>query len=151
MLFLFEPIKYSEVLEIEGWRYSGFEKRVYMDRYHESMKRGDSPLRGPRGSHGYAVYSEDRILFGLMEFYFEESGVFLGLAISPLFVGRGHSSDFIHQGIDFLDLHYPEHKPVKIEVHRKNIQGLKSYEKAGFKLKSRDGDILLFVEPDNKP
>lgn len=151
MLFRFEPINYFQVLEIEGWRYNGFEKRVYMDRYHESMKRGDEPLRGPRNSHGFAVYNEENRLFGLMEFYFEDNGVFLGLAINPSFVGRGYSSEYIHQSINFLNNTYPDHKPVKIEVHRKNIQGLKAYERAGFILKSRDGDILLFEEPDIKP
>ncbi|MBN2617107.1 MAG: GNAT family N-acetyltransferase [Spirochaetales bacterium] len=146
MKFRFEPINYSEVLEIESWRYNGFEKAIYMDRYHESRERGDNPLKGPMGCVGYSVYNDSNILFGLMEYYFQDDGVYLGLAINPIYIGRGLSTAFITSGIDFLNEEYKGHKKVKIEVHRKNIQGIKAYEKCGFKFKQREDDILLYME-----
>lgn len=131
---------------MESWRYSGFEKAIYMDRYHESKKRGDCPLKGPRGCYGYAVYNIENEIFGLFEYYFEDDGVYLGLAINPDYVGRGLSTKFINDGIDFLTQNFTFDKQIKIEVHRKNIQGIKSYEKCGFRLSRRDGDILLYIK-----
>lgn len=144
LIYRFEPITYAEVLEMEQWKYSGFEKVIYMDRYHESWDRGDDPIKGPRGAFGYAVYNKENRLFGLFEYYFEVDGIFLGLAINPQFVGRGLSTKYINDGIKFLTHNYTIDKKIKIEVHRKNIQGIKAYEKCGFKLSKRDGDILLY-------
>lgn len=143
--YSFRPINYYEVLEIECWRYSGFEDRLYMDRYHESRERGEIPIKGPRGSFGYSVYNMDNTLFGLMEYYFEEDGIYLGLAINPSFVGRGFSTSFILEGITFLENHFKIDKNIYIEVHRKNIQGIRAYEKCGFKFIKRSGDILLYT------
>ncbi len=144
-IYRFEEINYANVLEIESWRYSGFEKAIYMDRYHESRERGDNPLKGPRGCFGYAVFNKDNTLFGLMEYYFEKDGVYLGLAINPLFIGRGLSKQFIYEGIENLKKKHKFDKPVKIEVHRKNIQGIRAYESYGFKFRSRKDDILLYT------
>ncbi len=140
----FNPIEYHDVLEMEKWKYNGFEKAIFMDRYHESQERGDNPLKGPRGCFGYSVYS-DTGLFGLMEYYFEEDGVYLGLALNPIYVGQGFSREFIGKGVEFLKDNYTIEKPIKIEVHRRNIQGVKAYEKCGFKLIERKDQILIFL------
>lgn len=146
LIYRFEPITYSEVLEMESWRYQGFEDAIYMARYHESKNRGDDPIRGPRGCIGFSVYSRDNKLFGLFEYYFEKDGIYLGLAINPLYTGRGYSTQFILDGISFLQRNYTLDKNIRIEVHRKNIQGIKAYEKCGFKFVRRDGDILLYLQ-----
>ena len=139
------PIEYFHVLEIERWRYSGFESCIYMDRYHESRNRGDSPIKGPRGATGFVAYNSKNSLFGLMEYYFENDGVYLGIAINPEFVGRGLSKEYILEGIKFFKSHFKESKVIKLEVHRKNIQAIKSYESCGFLFKKRTDDILLYV------
>ncbi len=129
---------------MESWRYKGFEPAIYMDRYHESKERGDDPIRGPRGCIGYSVFNNHNDLFGLMEYYFEDDGVYLGLAINPQFVGRGLSSEFIFQGINFLKENYTLDKEIKIEVHRRNVQAIKAYERCGFHLVKRECEILLY-------
>lgn len=145
LIYRFEAITYAEVLEMEAWKYEGFEKAIYMDRYHESRERGDDPIKGPRGCIGYSVYNSENRLFGLFEYYFEDDGVYLGLAINPLFLGRGLSTQFIFDGISFFQANYTTTKEIKIEVHRRNIQAIKAYEKCGFRLSSRDGEILLYL------
>lgn len=117
-----------------------------MDRYHESRDRGDIPIKGPRGCIGYSVFNKQNILFGLMEYYFEKDGIYLGLAINPEFTGRGLSRKFILDGIHYLKDNYNIDKKIKIEVQRKNIQAIKAYENCGFKFNKRDGDILLYLQ-----
>ncbi len=146
LTYRFEPINYSEVLQMEEWRYSGFEEAIYMDRYHESRDRGENPIKGPRGCFGFAVYNKENVLFGLMEYYFEEDGIYLGLAINPLFIGKGFSTKFIHDALYFFKKNFKNESKVKIEVHRKNTAAIKSYEKCGFKFSKRDGDILLYIQ-----
>ncbi|MGL1892410.1 MAG: GNAT family N-acetyltransferase [Spirochaetaceae bacterium] len=147
LTYRFEPITYADVLVMERWRYKGFEPAIYMDRYHESKDRGDSPIKGPRGCIGYTVYNTENIMFGLMEYYFEDDGVYLGLAINPEFIGKGLSQNFIFEGIEFLKSNYNLNKQIKIEVHRRNIQAIKAYEKCGFKFVKRDEEILLYLCP----
>lgn len=146
LTYRFEPINYAEVLIMEEWVYSGFEKSIYMDRYHESRDRGDNPIKGPRGCVGFSVYNKENTLFGLFEYYFEKDGVYLGLAINPLFTGRGLSKPFIQDGLMFFKEHFKNNEKVKIEVHRKNIVAIKAYEKCGFNFTKRDGDILLYTQ-----
>lgn len=134
---------------MEEWRYSGFENVIYMDRYHESRERGESPLKGPRGCFGFSVYNEEHDLFGLMEYYFEKDGVYLGLAINPIYTGRGLSTQFIKDGLTFFKKHFKSNEKVKIEVHRKNIAAIKSYEKCGFNFSKRNGDILLYMQTNS--
>jgi len=146
LIYRFERINYANVLEIESWRYSGFETALYMDRYHESKDRGDNPLKGPRGCFGFVAYNRDSELFGLMEYYFEDDGIFLGLGINPKFIGRGLAKEYILDGIEFFKQHFKRKDKLKIEVHRKNIAAIKAYEKCGFKFSKRDGDILLYLQ-----
>lgn len=146
LIYRFEQINYANVLEMESWKYTGFEEVIYMDRYHESRDRGDNPLKGPRGCFGFAVFNKNNKLFGLMEYYFEKDGVFLGLAINPLYTGKGLSTQFIKEGIYFFNFHFKDIQKVKIEVHRKNVVAIKAYEKCGFIFKQRDQDILLYIQ-----
>lgn len=146
LTYRFEVITYSDVLQMERWRYHGFEKVIYMDRYHESRERGDFPLKGPRGCYGFAVYNVDNTLFGLMEYYFEKDGVYLGLAINPLFTGKGLSTQFIKDGIIFFRTNFKRGDKLRIEVHRKNTVAIKAYERCGFTFSRRDGDILLYLQ-----
>lgn len=143
MLYKFIPITMDHVTIIEKWRYNGFEKQLYMDCYHESSNRGESPLKGPRGSKGFAVYKDNRIA-GLFEFYFEEKGVYLGLALAPDLVGRRLSKDFILSGIEFGKDHLGLKGRVYLEVDRRNIQGIRAYEKTGFKVTGRVGDEIEY-------
>ena len=146
--YIFRPITYYDVLAIEEWRYSGFEKFLILTSYHDSYNRGDNPIIGPEGAIGYAVFNNNQ-LFGLLEFYFKPDGVHLGLAINPDFVGRGFSKGFIQEGIDFLRANYTNFGKIKLEVHRKNIQGIKAYESAGFKFYRRVGDELWYIYSKN--
>lgn len=143
MNFIFKDIEFFEVLEIQRWRYNGFEKQLYMDCYHESRDRGEKPLKGPRGCKGFSVYRESR-LAGLFEFYFEERGVYLGLALAPELVGRGLSREFILSGIEFGKSSLGVEEKVYLSVHRRNIQGVKAYEKAGFKFVKKIGEEIEY-------
>lgn len=144
LTYHFNPITYEDVLEIEKWRYNGFEECLYMDSYHESFRNNDNPLKGPRNSIGYSAFSAEGKLFGIMEFYFEEDGVHLGLAVNPLYVGRGLSGTFILDGINFLKSNYNNVHNVLLEVDRRNIQAIKAYEKIGFKFYQREGNELKY-------
>lgn len=143
--YQFKPITYYDVLAIEDWRYNGFEKRLYMDDYHESYNKGEVPLLGPRKCKGFSVFNSQGSLFGIIEFYFEHDGVHLGLAINPNYIGRGYSKEFILGGIDFLKREYRYGGNIFLEVHRKNTQGIKAYEKVGFKLYKRVDDELHYI------
>lgn len=131
MEFTFKEITYEDVLIMEGWRYNGFEKQLYMDSYHESQKRGDSPLIGPGGCRGFSAYS-DFGLSGLFEFYKEKSRTYIGLALHPELVGRNWSGDFIKTGLTFGRSFSLLNKRVYLAVDRRNIQGIRAYEKTGF-------------------
>lgn len=143
LVYNFEQIKYCDVLIMEKWRYSGFEKCLYMDSYHESYTKGENPIIGPGGCKGYSVFIDGNTLFGIFEFYFEEDGVYIGLAINPLYVGRGYSKDFILAGLEFGRKNF-DIDEFKLAVHRKNIQAIKAYDKTGFTLFKRDGDELYY-------
>lgn len=143
--YIFKEITYSDVLIMDSWKYNGFEKSLYMDSYHDSYKNEESPLKGPQGSTGFSVYNNENILFGLFEYYFEEDGVYIGLAMNPDFVGRGLSKGFILEGIDFARNRYNLKGKIKLAVHRLNIQGIKAYEKVGFKFVKKEGDELLYT------
>ena len=80
-----------------------------------------------------------------MEFYFKPDGVHLGLAINPVFVGKGLSKNFISEGIEFLQTNFSNFGKIRLEVHRKNIQGIKAYESAGFKFYRRVDDELWYI------
>ena len=145
--YTFKQITYYDVLEIERWRYNGFEKYLILTSYHDSYNRGENPLVGPEGAKGYAVFNKDKKLFGLMEFYFKDDGVHLGLAINPEFIGRGLSKFFIIRGIEFLQEELKFDGTIRLEVHRKNIQAIRSYESVGFKFKRRNEDELEYLLP----
>lgn len=144
--YQFKKIRYDDVLEIEKWRYYGFEKRLYMDVYHESYIKKLNPLLGPRNCLGYTAFYKNE-LFGLMEFYFESDGVHLGLGINPIFIGKLMSRDFILSGIDFLRSNFDNVKRILLEVDIRNIQAIKAYEKAGFKLLRKVDNELHYIYP----
>lgn len=144
LTYHFKPITYYDVLSMETWRYNGFEKCLYMHTYHKSHERGDNPLIGPEGSKGYAVFNNNGELFGLMEYYFEDDGVHLGLAINPLFIGRGLSKGFIHSGVRFLKDEFNYNGKILLEVDRRNIQAVKAYESAGFKFIRKNGNEIHY-------
>ncbi len=144
LTYQFRLITYYDVLIMEKWKYNGFEQALYMDSYHESYKKGEKPIVGPNGCRGYAVFNKNGELFGIMEYYFEDDGVHLGLAINPCFVGRRLSKGFILSGIEFLKDNFEKFGDIKLEVHRKNIQAIKAYESVGFKFYKRDGDELHY-------
>lgn len=143
MIFSFLELTYSEVLTMEKWRYNGFEKQLFMDSYHESQKRGDSPITGPRACRGFSAYS-DKGLSGLFEFYFEKDRVYLGLALNPELVGRGFSKEFILSGISFGMKKFNISRRIYLAVDRRNIQGIKAYEKAGFIKEKINGDEIHY-------
>lgn len=142
--YIFKEITYEDVLIMDKWKYNGFEKSLYMDSYHESYKKGEKPLKGPQSSAGFSVFNKENMLFGLFEYYFEDDGVFIGLAINPEFVGRGLSKNFILEGINWCRTKYNISGKIKLVVDRRNIQGIKAYEKVGFKFVKRENDELLY-------
>ncbi len=144
LTYLFKSITYYDVLQIEAWQYNGFEKCLYMDAYHESYKRSENPLLGPRGCRGFSAFNNLGELFGIMEYYFDSDGVHLGLGINPQFVGRGYSKVFILDGINFLRREFNYEDRILLEVDRRNIQGIKAYENVGFKLYRRVDNELHY-------
>ncbi|MBK9149207.1 MAG: GNAT family N-acetyltransferase [Flavobacteriales bacterium] len=141
MILDFHPITVAQAREIATWRYTGHEKQLFMDPYFTAQD-GMGALKGPGGCTGFAVCHE-RALVGLFEFTFVEQVMWIGMALHPALVGRGHGMDLLQQGIDFGRRTFAYTGAfVALAVDASNAPALKLYQKAGFKEESRCGDTI---------
>ena len=112
--------------------------KPYFDNYNDLT--GD--MKGPLKCDGYAVFKDEQ-LFGLFEYYNKEEGMEIGLAIHPLYVGKGYSKEFIKEGIQFLMKEYKyNHEYVYLAVENENTNAYKAYLKFGFVEYDKDEDEI---------
>lgn len=141
-MYKFKNMRLHYASEISNWRYDGYMKTIYMKPYFDNYNDLTGEMKGPLSCDGYAVFKDDD-LFGLFEYYLKEEGIEVGLAINPLFVGKGLSTSFIKAGIDFaLDTYKYNKKYIYLAVEKQNIAAYKAYLKYGFVEYDRDEDEI---------
>jgi len=140
-MFKFISVTVETIKIVAEWTYDGFVKSVYVTPYFESIK-ADKILKGPDGCDGFIAYIDGSIA-GLLEFYFEDDIMELGIALNPIFIGKGLGKEFIRQGIIFgIEKYNYNKKFIKLSVNEKNIPAIKAYQKAGFSYYKKNGDIF---------
>ena len=128
---------------IAKWKYDGYMKDIYMKPYFDHYNELTGEMKGPLSCDGFAVFQEDD-LFGLFEYYLKEDGIEIGLAINPLFIGKGLSKDYILEGIKFAIKKYKyTNEYIYLAVEKENIPAYKSYLKSGFIEYDRDDEEIL--------
>lgn len=129
--YKFIPISLEDVLEIENWTYDGYMKNIYMKPYHTNLEL-HKKLKGPDFCDGFSVYLGNS-LFGLFEYYQRKDYVEIGMAINPIYAGKGYSQCFIEAGIVFLKKHFKYDKDyVYLTVEKQNYQAYNAYLKSNF-------------------
>ena len=113
---------------IKDWRYNGYMKEIYMEPYFKSAEQGQVVLKGPGNCDGYVVLK--------------------GLAINPQHVGKGLSTDFIKNGINFTIQKYNYRKSyIQLTLEKDNLSAYKAYLKAGFdSVESDDSEIKMIYK-----
>ncbi|TNE79198.1 MAG: GNAT family N-acetyltransferase [Bacteroidetes bacterium] len=141
--FEFRKLEAASLNAIASWVYATGET-LFMQPYFDCQS-ANRPLRGPADCEGFAVYLNQQLI-GLFEFSFSDERMILGLALSPLHVGKGLSSDFILAGIRFGIEHYDYRgSAVFLEVEKSNIAAVKAYTKVGFSLLDENGDSFTLA------
>lgn len=131
-MYKFKDMRLHYATEIASWKYDGYMKDIYMKPYFDNYNELTGEMKGPLKCDGFAVF-KDNDLFGLFEFYLQEDGIEIGLAINPLFVGKGYSTEFIGAGLEFLKDYYKYNKKyVYLAVEKENYAAHKAYLKFGF-------------------
>lgn len=140
MDFEFFPLTEESLNQITHWRYADGDS-LYMQPYLDCLQ-GGVPLRGPGHCEGFAVYREGNLI-GLFEYSFNESALYIGLALAPPAIGQGLSTSFILEGIAFGVAHYNyPGDAVYLEVEKSNTAALSAYKKVGFSILAEAGDYL---------
>ncbi|MBN2259305.1 MAG: GNAT family N-acetyltransferase [Clostridiales bacterium] len=131
MKFEFKILEYGDLIEIEAWRYEGVVEFIDVDIYFENYKK-KNVLKGPKGSHGYAVYLGEKLV-GIFEYYTVDKVMEIALALNPELVGKGLGKEFLLQGIEFgINQFKYEKEFIKLEVDEDNTSAIKTYLGAGF-------------------
>ncbi|MCF7924012.1 MAG: GNAT family N-acetyltransferase [Candidatus Izimaplasma sp.] len=144
MNFEFKLMNIEYLREIKEWRYDGFIKAIYTKPYFDNYEEGMAIIKGPDNCDGYAVFYNNN-LFGLFEYYILEEYIEIGLALNPIYVGKGYSKDFITSGIIFFINHYDfNYEYIVLNVDKENISAYKAYLNAGFKeIKEKNNEVEM--------
>lgn len=140
----FKPLTIPRIKEIQSWKYKGYMKNLYMKPYFVNYEK-NGEIKGPDNCDGYGAFSQGKLI-GLFECYFKESLIEVGLALNPLYVGKGLSYEFIRAGIDFLIKRY-QYKESKIllTVDKGNYAAYHAYLKVGFRVIGKNKEEFKMV------
>lgn len=128
--------------EISSWRYNGHMKSIYMEPYFTNYNPITKEMKGPGQCDGFAVFKDDK-LCGLFEYYISDK-VEIGLALNPVLVGTGISTDFILEGIKFGIRYYNlTINSVNLSVDKNNVRARFAYLKAGFVIVDQNEEEYL--------
>ena len=141
-MYTFKDMRLHYASEIADWKYTGYMKDIYMKPYFDNYNDLTGEMKGPLNCEGYAVFKENQ-LFGLFEYYLKEEGIEIGLAINPLFTGKGLSKQFIKEGIEFAIKTFKYSKEyIFLAVEKGNIAAHKAYLKYGFEMYDQDEEEI---------
>jgi len=143
MKYTFKDMRIHYANQIKDWQYEGYLKDIYMNPYFDNYNESTGEMKGPLNCDGFAVFKGVE-LFGLFEYYHKDGVLEIGLAINPIFVGKGYSKDFILEGIAFGVKEFKYSKNyILLSVEKDNIQAYKAYLKVGFKEYQRDTQEIM--------
>ena len=144
-MYKFKPMTLDFANEIVKWKYTGFMKSIYMKPYFDNYNEDTSEMKGPGNCDGF-VAVEGNDIVGLFEYYHHDDCMEIGLALSPDYIGKGLSKNFILDGMMFGVKKFDYKKDfIKLCVELGNVAAYKAYLKVGFVEKDRNSEEIEMI------
>lgn len=118
--------------QICAWKYEG-KYEIYNLPSYEAMQERQIGFMNPKSEKNYYAFLEENILVGFINILEEETEIFIGIGVSPVFCGKHYGQQILMSAYEISKALYPD-KPLYLEVRTWNTRAVKCYEKAGFRI-----------------
>lgn len=130
------PMNISAVEEICSWQYTEpYDVYNYMS-FKEALTN-NSPLLRAENKDNYICFWENETLTAYISIYQKNDRVFIGIALSPDYCGKGLGKAYLKQGIETAKSRHPGND-IWVQVRSWNIRAIKCYESCGFTEKYKE-------------
>ncbi len=112
------------------WKYDG-DYAIYNNPSYEEQIKNHQGFANPRNN--FYSFLDGTKLIGYINLIEEDSGVFFGIGVNPVFCDQGYGQRISKSACKLSHQLYPG-KPIYLEVRTWNTRAVKCYEKAGFRI-----------------
>lgn len=115
---------------ISTWKYDG-EYSIYDEESYDKQKERGFGFANPKNN--FFVFNDNQHIIGYINLYEEETEVFFGIGVNPIFCGKGFGQQMAKKAIELSRELFPG-KPLYLEVRTWNKRAVRCYQKAGFRI-----------------